>query len=74
MILNVSYMTISVMALWYLNLTSTLLSRSNSQDNYFTIEKNYVVTKKTFKKFFKKVIFFLLFIREISGMNEAFCL
>lgn len=67
-------MTISVMALWYLNLTSTLLSRSNSQDNYFTIEKNYVVTKKTFKKFFKKVIFFLLLIREIRGMNEAFCL
>jgi len=67
MVLNAFYMLISLLILWKLNLTSTLLSRSNTQDNYFTLEKNCVISKNTFKKFFKKVIlvFYCFFFTKI---------
>lgn len=49
MALNLVYMILSLIVFWYLDMTSALLSRSNVQDSFFTVEGNCVITKKNFK-------------------------
>lgn len=54
--LNFFYMLFSVLILWCLNLTSSLLSRASCQDDYFTSKKTYVLRFNNFKSFFLKKV------------------
>jgi hypothetical protein len=56
--LEILYMIVSVVILWCLNLTSSLLSRASCKDDYFIAEKNYIVKHNNFKHFFLKKVTF----------------
>ena len=60
-VLNIIYMIVSLAILWRLHLTSTLLSRSNCEDNYYVEKENYFLKKDNFKDLFLKKVNFAYF-------------
>ena len=67
--LNLIYMFFSLLILWMLNLTSSLLSRASCEDDFFIAEKNYIVKHNNFKDFFLKKVRFSLSLFKFLSKN-----
>lgn len=55
-ILNAIYFLLSVFFLFLLHLTSAILSRSSCEDDYFTVEDNFILTNNNFYTFVQKKV------------------